>query len=91
VPLLAVHTLPPRNLESARGHRVMVARLLAELDRLEGFASSWPVLGPLRWLPGLRLDHVFASRHFGVTAARRGEGWGSDHRPVEAELVLREE
>jgi len=52
-----------------------------------GPAGTWPVLGWLRALPGIRLDHVYVR---GALACRRvviGEGRGSDHRPVMAELV----
>jgi endonuclease/exonuclease/phosphatase (EEP) superfamily protein YafD len=39
-------------------------------------------------LPPVRLDHVLLSPELGCTAVREGEGRGSDHRPVIADLVL---
>lgn len=42
----------------------------------------------LQWVPGLRLDHVYYSEHFRATHCEVGEGFGSDHRAVVADLVL---
>jgi endonuclease/exonuclease/phosphatase (EEP) superfamily protein YafD len=42
-----------------------------------------------RWL--IRIDHIFVSAHWRAAAARTGPAYGgSDHRPVIAELMLRE-
>ena len=51
-----------------------------------GRGSTWCRLGPLRWLPGIRLDHVFVSKELTSTASRAGTGSGSDHRPVIADI-----
>lgn len=51
-----------------------------------GRGSTWPVLGPLRYVPGLRLDHIYLSHELTATTARTGIGEGSDHRPVIAEI-----
>lgn len=51
-----------------------------------GLATTWPVLGLFRYLPGLRLDHVFLSSELTSTSSRTGIGRGSDHRPVTAEV-----
>ena len=40
---------------------------------------------PLRWFPGIRLDHIFLSKELTSTQSRTGTGAGSDHRPVIAE------
>jgi endonuclease/exonuclease/phosphatase (EEP) superfamily protein YafD len=47
-----------------------------------GRGSTWPVNTFFRYLPGLRLDHVYLGP--GLTAVRTstGTGRGSDHRPV---------
>jgi endonuclease/exonuclease/phosphatase (EEP) superfamily protein YafD len=47
-----------------------------------GRGATWPVNSVFRYLPGLRLDHVYMGP--GLTAVRceRGVGEGSDHRPV---------
>ena len=39
--------------------------------------------------PPMRLDHVFVSRDLGVRSARVGDGVGSDHRPVVADIARR--
>lgn len=41
------------------------------------------------WLFDVRIDHVLASDHWTVLAARVGPDLGGDHRPVIAELQLR--
>jgi endonuclease/exonuclease/phosphatase (EEP) superfamily protein YafD len=47
-----------------------------------GRGATWPVNSFFRYLPGLRLDHVYLGP--GLTAVRceTGTGEGSDHRPV---------
>jgi endonuclease/exonuclease/phosphatase (EEP) superfamily protein YafD len=52
-----------------------------------GFGFTWP--NGLFPYPPIRIDHVFLSRDFGVLAARVGEGAGSDHRPVLADVARR--
>jgi endonuclease/exonuclease/phosphatase (EEP) superfamily protein YafD len=52
-----------------------------------GFGFTWP--NGMFPVPPVRLDHVFVSRDFGVLGARVGEGAGSDHRPVVADLARR--
>jgi len=57
-------------------------------DRVgRGFATTWPNLA---WpFPPMRLDHVFvAGRGVEVVSVREGQGEGSDHRPVHAELFV---
>jgi endonuclease/exonuclease/phosphatase (EEP) superfamily protein YafD len=51
-----------------------------------GRGTTWPVIGPFRYVPGLRLDHVYLSGELTSSASRTGYGQGSDHRPVVAEV-----
>ena len=53
-----------------------------------GRGSTWPVNSFLRYLPGLRLDHVYAGNGLVPVRCATGEGRGSDHRPVIADLVF---
>jgi endonuclease/exonuclease/phosphatase (EEP) superfamily protein YafD len=61
---------------------------LIDAHRISGWGrgSTWPMRGPLRWAPGIRLDHVFLSKGLTSTHSRTGTGRGSDHRPVIAEV-----
>lgn len=58
--------------------------------RGRGRGATWPDNSFLRFLPGLRLDHVYVSPEIAVVDVRIGEVPGSDHRPVIADLALRE-
>ena len=51
-----------------------------------GRGSTWPVNAFFRYLPGLRMDHVYAGNGLVPVSCRTGEGRGSDHRPVVAEV-----
>lgn len=51
-----------------------------------GYGATWPVVSALRYLPGIRLDHVYAGPGLGVLECRTGTGAGSDHRPLSARL-----
>lgn len=53
-----------------------------------GVGPTWPVIGWTRWLPGIRIDHIYVRG--GVTAQEsgRGIGMGSDHRPIWATIGL---
>jgi len=53
-----------------------------------GRGSTWPVLGMLRYVPGLRIDHVYLSADLSCTSCRTGVGEGSDHRPIVAVIGL---
>jgi endonuclease/exonuclease/phosphatase (EEP) superfamily protein YafD len=52
-----------------------------------GFGFTWP--NGVFSFPPIRLDHVFLSHDFGVRAVRVGDGAGSDHRPVVADVARR--
>ncbi len=52
-----------------------------------GRGSTWPVEPPwMRWLPGVRIDHVFTSSQLCCTWFGVGGYDGSDHLPIEAVL-----
>lgn len=51
-----------------------------------GRGTTWLNLGVARWLPGVRLDHIYISRGLTSPTSRVGVGTGSDHRPVTAEI-----
>jgi len=53
-----------------------------------GRGATWPVNSFLRYLPGLRVDHVYASRDLTFTRFTTGTGEGSDHRPLVAEIAI---
>jgi len=61
---------------------------LRDAHDLAGFGrgATWPVRRWWRYVPGLRLDHIYVSDAFAVTESRTGVGRGSDHRPVSATL-----
>lgn len=55
-------------------------------DAGRGRGTTWPVNSFLRYLPGLRLDHLYAGNGLVPLTCRTGEGRGSDHRPVIADV-----
>jgi len=66
-----------------------LARLgLIDAHRISGRGrgSTWPMRTPLRWFPGIRLDHIFLSKELTSAQSRTGTGRGSDHRPVIADV-----
>lgn len=44
--------------------------------------STWPRVGFLAHMPGIRLDHAIVRNSVVCTDSRTGEDFGSDHRPV---------
>lgn len=50
--------------------------------RGRGRGATWPNNSFLRYLPGLRLDHVYVSDEISVRSVKIGRGNGSDHQPV---------
>ncbi|MBU0616769.1 MAG: endonuclease/exonuclease/phosphatase family protein [Planctomycetes bacterium] len=77
------------NFTNASAFADELARLgLIDAHRISGWGrgSTWPVLGFFRYVPGVRIDHVFLSRELTSTSSRTGIGHGSDHRPVIAEI-----
>lgn len=66
-----------------------LARLgLADVHRLcgRGRAATWPVVRFYRYLPGLRLDHIFVTKECRGVESGVGLGRGSDHRPIRARV-----
>jgi len=53
-----------------------------------GRGNTWPVNGIFRYLPGIRLDHIYLSPGLRCRSIRTGTGSGSDHRPLIAEIEL---
>lgn len=53
-----------------------------------GYGATWPVISWLRYLPGLRIDHVYHNDGLVALDCRTGVGRGSDHRPLRVELAL---
>jgi endonuclease/exonuclease/phosphatase (EEP) superfamily protein YafD len=52
-----------------------------------GRGATWPVNSIFRYLPGIRLDHIYLGGGMGCRSIRVGEGRGSDHRPLVAEIT----
>lgn len=70
---------------------LMAAHGLLDAYSQGGYArgDTWPVLTDWqRWLPGVRIDHIYLRGGWLCIAAQTGEGRGSDHRPVTADLVF---
>ncbi|MBU0509662.1 endonuclease/exonuclease/phosphatase family protein [bacterium] len=55
-----------------------------------GRGTTWPVSSFFRWIPSVRLDHIYISNHLTCTDCRTGTGRGSDHRPVIARIGFAE-
>lgn len=53
-----------------------------------GRGSTWPVTSFFRYLPGLRLDHIYVGNGLAAVRSETGEGRGSDHRPVIADVTF---
>lgn len=74
-------------LDSLHHSRVREAGL-RDVHELVGFGrgSTWPVKRWTRYVPGIRLDHIYVSPHLTAIRCSQGVGMGSDHRPVMAEV-----
>ncbi len=61
---------------------------LVDSHALAGFGrgSTWPVHSFFRYVPGIRLDHIYLSRSLNCSQSRTGTGLGSDHRPIVARI-----
>ncbi|MFN2607920.1 MAG: endonuclease/exonuclease/phosphatase family protein [Acidimicrobiales bacterium] len=77
---------------ASSGHRAfrdLLAAGLVDAHVAAGrwWATTWP--RDLPHVPSLALiDHVLVNRHLAVAGVAEGEGRGSDHRPVIADLLL---
>ena len=60
----------------------------AHQERYAGRHSTWPVVGLLRYLPGIALDHILVRGPLTVLDTAIGIGEGSDHRPLVARIAL---
>jgi endonuclease/exonuclease/phosphatase (EEP) superfamily protein YafD len=54
-----------------------------------GRGATWSEHGIYRWLPGLRLDHIYLSADLVCTHFEVGADGGSDHRPIIARIAIR--
>lgn len=54
-----------------------------------GRGATWSVRGWRRHVPGVRIDHIYVSGELTAVSSATGDGAGSDHRPVIAEVALR--
>lgn len=74
-------TLQARAVEKAGFHDAFA-------DAGTGRGSTWPVNGIFRYLPGIRLDHIFLSPALTCQNIHTGAGYGSDHRPLIARIAV---
>lgn len=51
-----------------------------------GRGATWPNNSFFRWIPSIRLDHVYLGGGLTCTDCRTGVGAGSDHRPLIARI-----
>ncbi len=56
-----------------------------------GRGATWPAHGSFRYVPGIRIDHVYLGHGLTATASWVGGHTGSDHLPVGAAIVLAED
>ncbi len=56
----------------------------------QGRGATWPVNSFFRWIPSIRLDHIYTSDAFVCTECRTGNCQGSDHLPVIARIAFTE-
>lgn len=77
------------NFTEASPNAASLKRLgLADAHDLAGFGrgTTWPNMSFFRWIPTIRLDHIYLSGELTASTCRTGHGAGSDHRPVVAEV-----
>ena len=74
--------------ETTPQHRDLKRLGAADAHDSAGWAPgwTWPVNSIFRYVPGLRMDHVYVGNGLFVTRCETGEGYGSDHRPVIADV-----
>lgn len=65
---------------------------LRDVHEIVGFGrgSTWPVKRWTRYVPGIRLDHIYISSQLTAVNCGQGVGLGSDHRPVSARIAIAE-
>ena len=71
-------------------HRAMGELGLSDAHDVAGTGrgATWPVDGVLRFVPGVRIDHVYLGNGLTARSCRVGRGQGSDHRPIVVDVVL---
>lgn len=55
----------------------------------QGRGGTWPVIKVSRYLPGIRLDHMYALGDLQFVEHWSGYGEGSDHRPIFARVAFK--
>ncbi|MCC7387948.1 MAG: endonuclease/exonuclease/phosphatase family protein [Phycisphaerales bacterium] len=55
----------------------------------EGPGATWPRITPLKYAPGITLDHIAFPAQLECLQAWAGEDTGSDHKPIFARLAWR--
>ncbi len=70
--------------------RLFGAARLTNAFSAQGFGrgTTWIDIGPLRLLPGFRIDHILCGGGVRPVAAQVGPSINSDHRPLFARLAL---
>jgi len=84
--LLGDFNFTPNGAQAARLRANGYAEAHAEAGWWRG--ATWPVRGVWRYLPGVRIDQIYASEGLRAVRSRTGVGRSSDHRPVWADLLL---
>ncbi len=51
-----------------------------------GLGNTWPDVGLLAKVPGIRIDHAYACNRLTIVSSRVGPHIGSDHRPLVVKL-----
>lgn len=87
------HTAPAAQADSAlRRFLLPTWQQRKQMFRRDGWLivglSYWPVNDWLRYVPGIRLDHVCLGGGLTCSQSRTGTGVGSDHRPIIARVAL---
>lgn len=78
--------------ETTRQARQITGAGLRDAYSTYGFGrgATWPAIGPLRFFPGLRLDHIYLGSAIECTSIQVHNAPGSDHRLLFARLAVRQ-
>lgn len=77
---------PPTTVQHRDLMRIGARETHTEAGR--GMGLTWPVNSVFRYLPGMRIDHLYIAPSLSATRHETGYGAGSDHRPVWADIAL---
>jgi len=71
-------------------HRAICALGLTDAHQAAGFGrgATWPMTGLFRFVPGIRIDHVYVGRALTPLRCHVGRGRGSDHRPIIVDVAI---